>query len=69
MQYYISQPAKVQLQITDVNGRVLYKDISNQIQYGLYNAEADISTFAAGTYFVSINAGSKVYNKQFVKVK
>ncbi|MFN8287782.1 MAG: alkaline phosphatase D family protein [Chitinophagales bacterium] len=69
IQYYISQPAKVQLQITDISGRVLYTNTTNQTQFGLYNAEADISTFAAGTYFVSLNAGGKLYSKQFVKAR
>lgn len=69
VQYYMNEPAKVELRITDVNGKTIYTQIENATQTGLYNTRADISNLAAGTYIVSVISGSKVYSQRIVKVK
>ncbi|MFN8299878.1 MAG: alkaline phosphatase D family protein [Chitinophagales bacterium] len=69
VQYYLYQPATVQLQITDLNGRIVYSERTTQTVHGLYNAEANVSNLTPGTYFVTVNAGGKSYSKQVVKVR
>lgn len=69
VQYYMNTPAKVELRITDVNGKTIYTQTENATQTGLYNTRANISNLAAGTYIVSVISGSKVYSQRIVKVK
>ena len=69
VQYYMNNPAKVELRISDMNGKAIYTQTENATQSGLYNTRADISNLAAGTYVVSVISGSKTYSKRIVKVK
>lgn len=69
VQYYMNNPAKVELRITDMNGKAIYTQTENATQMGLYNTRADISNLAAGTYVVSVISGGKTYSKRIVKVK
>lgn len=69
IQYYIYEPTKVELNITDLTGRIVYTQAAQQAQPGLYNTKADISNLAAGTYLVSIISQNKVYSKRIVKIR
>jgi alkaline phosphatase D len=69
IQYYIYEPTTVELNITDLSGRIVYTQAAQQAQPGLYNTKADISNLAAGTYLVSIISQNKVYSKRIVKIR
>lgn len=69
IQYYLSEPSKVDVNITDMSGRNVYTHTTQQAQYGLYNTKAFIDGLAAGSYVVSISANGKTYSKQIVKGK
>lgn len=69
IQYYLSEPSKVDVTITDMSGRNVYTHTTQQTQYGLYNTKAFIDGLAAGSYVVSISANGKTYSKQIVKGK
>lgn len=67
VQYYTFVPGDVALKITDLNGKVVFEKAIKHSQEGLYEADADITTLAAGTYNVSLIQGSAVYTKKIVK--
>jgi alkaline phosphatase D len=69
VQYYLSEPAKVDLLITDMNGKTVYSHSTTQQQTGLFNTKAYLDGLSAGTYIVSVVSGGKVYSKQLVKGK
>lgn len=69
IQYYLSEPAKVTINITDMGGKTVYTREEQQTQYGLYSGKEYIDNLAAGSYIVSITAGGKTYSKQLVKAK
>ncbi|MDB5284005.1 MAG: Alkaline phosphatase [Bacteroidota bacterium] len=69
IQYYLFQPAKVDLFITSMTGQIVRKESIQQTQSGLFNTKAYLDDLAAGTYLVSISAGGKTYSKQLVKLK
>jgi alkaline phosphatase D len=69
LQYYLYEPAKVELKITDLNGRVVYTATEKQSQTGLFNTEANISNLFSGTYIVSLSTGKSLVSKQIVVAK
>ncbi|MCW3126351.1 MAG: Alkaline phosphatase [Bacteroidetes bacterium] len=69
IQYYLSEPSKVEVTITDISGKNVYTRSTQQTQYGLFNTKAYIDNLAAGSYIVSISASGKTYSKQIVKNK
>ena len=69
IQYYLYEPSKVELKITDISGKTVFTQTENQTQNGLFKTEANLSSMAAGTYLVSLTAGGKVYAKRVVKAK
>ena len=68
IQYYLSQPAKVRLSITNLLGQVVYTQ-SNETPGGVCNATLSMHDFAAGTYMVTLATGANVYTKMVVKAK
>ncbi len=69
IQYYLSEPAKVTIHITDMSGKTVYTREEQQTQYGLYSSKEYIDNLAAGSYIVSITSSGKTYSKQLVKAK
>jgi alkaline phosphatase D len=69
IQYYLSEPSKVDVYITDMNGKIVYTKTTQQTQYGLFNTKAFIDDLAAGSYLVSVSASGKTYSKHIVKTK
>jgi hypothetical protein len=69
IQYYLTEPSKVDIALTDMTGKVVYTRSTQQTQYGLFNTKIYIDDLAAGSYIVSITAGVKTYGKQIVKNK
>lgn len=67
IQYYTFVPQPVTLKITDLTGSVVYQQTINHTETGLYNAQADVSALAAGTYNISLVQGNAVYTKTIIK--
>lgn len=53
------------LKITDINGKVLFKQSSVINKEGVINI--DVSKYASGTYLITIQADSNVINEKFIK--
>lgn len=68
MQYYSPNQREIQLQIIDLNGRILIEEEINRHQQGVNYLELDISKLAKGTYWVNFNNGAETYQKQIVKL-
>lgn len=68
MQYYSPDQQKIQLQIVDLNGRVLIRKEISMHEKGVNYLEMDISDLAKGTYWVNFNNGKDNYQKQIVKL-
>ncbi|MEX0813096.1 MAG: alkaline phosphatase D family protein [Chitinophagales bacterium] len=68
MQYYSPNQRKIQLQVIDLNGRVLIQEEINRHQQGVNYLQMDISKLAKGTYWVHFNNGEETYQKQIVKL-
>jgi hypothetical protein len=69
VQYYLAQPASVNLLITDIYGNAVYNKLTDDTQKGLFNTELIMNDLAAGTYIVSITSGGNTYSKKVVKAK
>lgn len=67
IQYYIYKPTDVNIQMTDMSGKVIYTHNTKHNDYGLFNDEADMSSLAKGVYLMSVTAGGKIYSKRVVK--
>ncbi len=67
IQYYIYKPTDVNIQMTDMSGKVIYTHKTKHSDYGLFNDEADMSSLAKGIYLMSVTAGGKIYSKRVVK--
>ncbi|HWB64011.1 MAG TPA: alkaline phosphatase D family protein, partial [Chitinophagales bacterium] len=69
VQYYLNQPARVDLNIYNMNGQTVYHNTEQQNQTGLFSTKIYTDNLPSGTYLLSIYDGSKAYTKQLVKVK
>jgi alkaline phosphatase D len=69
IQYYLSDPSKVTVNIADINGKTVYTKTTQQSQYGLYDTKVYLDDLAAGSYVISIAANGKIYSKHIVKAK
>ncbi len=67
IQYYIFKPTDVNIQMTDMSGKVIYTHNTKHSDYGLFNDEADMSSLVRGVYLMSVTAGGKIYSKRVVK--
>lgn len=67
IQYYIYKPTDVNIQLTDMSGKVIYTHNTKHNDYGLFNDEADMRLLAKGVYLMSVTAGGKIYSKRVVK--
>lgn len=68
IQYYLFNPAKVNINVTTVDGKTVYTKNENSGN-GLFDTEIPLQNLPAGTYFISMSAGGKTYSQQIVKGK
>jgi len=68
IQYYLFKPSDVSIMLTDINGKQVYNQKIAHQEVGLFNAEADLSSIASGTYLLTISAGTNLVSKKLVKV-
>lgn len=69
VQFYTEKPSPVELQITDMNGKVVATQTLRPTENGLFNMKQDLSALPAGTYQASLISNGKVHTRQVVKVK
>jgi len=67
VQFYLYQPARVDLNIYDVNGNAMVHQTDRQAQAGLYSTKVYLDGLAPGSYFLTISDGVKTYTKKIVK--
>ena len=68
IQYYLFKPSDVNIFMTDLNGKTVYNQKIQHAEVGLFNAGADLSSVASGTYLLTIAAGNNMVTKKLVKV-
>ena len=69
IQYYLSINSEVKLRIIDLYGRELYRNGFLAEAFTYYNANIEISAFADGIYFYSIEAGGSISSGQILVLK
>ena len=67
VQYYLYEPAHVNINIYDMNGRLVAQQAEQQNQPGLFSTKLYLDILQAGTYLVSVFDGSKAFTKKIVK--
>lgn len=67
VQFYLYQPAKVDLRIFDLNGKLLNSQTNNEAREGLYSTKVYLDGLSAGTYMLVISDGSDTYVKKVIK--
>ncbi len=61
-----SNPGPLTISITDVNGKVVYKE-NNDNTTGSYHHDIDLKGVPQGNYILSVNQGGKIYTQQISK--
>jgi membrane-associated protease RseP (regulator of RpoE activity) len=61
-----TQPGELNVNITDVNGKVIYHEV-NENSTGYYNREIDLRDVPTGNYVLAVKQGDKVYTQQVAK--
>ncbi len=67
IQYESVGEASVSLTLTDLMGRVLFVQNELNAKDGFNNVEVDLSSFASGTYFVTLNNGIDQITQRLIK--
>ena len=67
VQFYLFQPASVDLSIYDINGKQVAYQSDKQSQVGLYSTKVYLDGLAPDTYMLHISDGLNVYTKKIVK--
>lgn len=68
MQYFSPSEENIQLQIIDLNGKVMLERKVDGHQQGVNYLQLDISDLAKGTYWVTFKNATQTYQKQIVKL-
>lgn len=68
MQYFSPNEENIQLQIIDLNGKVMLNRSISGNQQGVNYLQLDISGLAKGTYWVTFRNAKQSYQKQIVKL-
>ncbi len=67
LQYYLNQAGKLNIGITDINGKSVYNGSTNELAVGVNNATLNISDLSTGIYFLTIGNGNNVFTQKIVK--
>lgn len=65
MQVDTDEPVAIQL--SDLQGRILYEERSREISNGMLRATIDITSFKEGLYFLKATSGKHLYIRKFFK--
>ena len=70
IQYHVSQPGTIRLQVYDVQGRLIETLVDRQLSAGTYTAQWEAANLASGTYFYRIEANGQVFDtRQAILIK
>ena len=61
-----TDPGPLSVSITDVNGKVVYRDLNDNAT-GSYQNDINIKDMPQGNYIITVNQGDKVYTQQIAK--
>lgn len=67
--YYINNTAPVELEIISEDGKLVERVFRGASIKGNYQFTHDVSSYAAGNYFISLKAGNNITTQKFVVVK
>ncbi|MEM9052023.1 MAG: tail fiber domain-containing protein, partial [Bacteroidota bacterium] len=67
IQFAISEPAQIRLEISDSQGRVLEVLLNQRMEKGDYTERWDASKFSPGTYYYSLFADTELLTKKMIK--
>jgi alkaline phosphatase D len=67
IQFYLYQPTKVDLNVYDINGKLVVHQTDQQTQVGLYSTKVYLDGLIAGTYMLTISDGTNTYARKIVK--
>lgn len=66
MQYSVPNNAPVQITISDVNGKIIFKNPFTRHQ-GLHHQRIYVKDLPTGTYFLSLQSANYIHTKRFIK--
>jgi TPR repeat protein len=66
--FTLPQSGKVQLLIADINGKILQQTAPETLPPGSFQYSMNVQGLAAGTYVLTLNAGSSLQTKTFIKL-
>ena len=69
IRFDIKKQVKVELDIYDLNGRLVTTLNNKVLEPGYYQMSWDASQFASGTYFVKLSAGSFINTQKITLIK
>ncbi|MEM9051062.1 MAG: T9SS type A sorting domain-containing protein, partial [Bacteroidota bacterium] len=67
IQFAISEPAQIRLEISDNQGRVLDVLVNQRMEKGDYTERWDSSSVTPGTYYYSLYADTELLTKKMIK--
>lgn len=67
LQYFVPAKGNVLVQLTDVNGKIVYTQTEKREGEGLYNTAVKTTALASGTYLLSVTHNGKTQARQLVK--
>lgn len=65
--FTLSEPAQIRLEISDASGRVLEVLVNTQLSEGQYTERWNASAYAPGTYYYSLYADTELLTKKMIK--
>ena len=69
LQLYIDEPGKLDIAITDLNGKVVYSTSTAAMPRGMNNTTLNIGDLSDGVYMITINTGKGSYSNKIIKSK
>lgn len=68
LQYYLFAPQKMQIEVMDLNGKLVFTQTENRTSEGLFESAISLTNLANGVYVLSLKGqNGLMYSKQLVK--
>ena len=69
VQFYLDEASMMSINITDINGKVVYHAKTNELPKGVNNSTINISGFPEGVYLITLSSNIGVYTNKILKTK